>query len=57
MTGCFLRSLGWSFVISGVLEFTVDIVMGRLSWDGFFFSVLGIALGWALLWIERFRRS
>jgi len=44
-------------VISGVLEFTVDIVMGRLSWDGFFFSVLGIALGWALLWIERFRRS
>jgi hypothetical protein len=57
MAGCFLRSLGWSFVISGVLEFAVDLFTARLSWDGFYFSVLGIVLGWALLWIERYRRS
>ena len=57
MSGCLLRSIAWSFILSAIVYMLSDLLGGQFTWDSFYFGTLSLALGGAMLWVDHVRRG
>jgi hypothetical protein len=52
-----LRSIAWSFILSAIVYMLSDLLGGQFTWDSFYFGTISLALGGAMLWVDRVRRG